>query len=114
MPPMAFIGEVAKVGVMNKTATVVVSRLVAHKRTGKMLNRSTKILAHDEKNELHIRDTVLIRNCPPISARKRFTLERIIKSPVADREALHARQAAEAAATAAGVTQAGNQATSPS
>lgn len=35
MPPMAFTGIVTKVGVMNKTATVTVSRLVAHKRTGK-------------------------------------------------------------------------------
>ena len=43
-------------------------------------------------------DTVLIRNCTPISARKRFTLERVIKSPEREREALHARQAAEAAA----------------
>ena len=47
-----------------------------------------------------MQDTVLIRNCPPISARKRFTLEKVIKSPERDREALHARQAAEAAAHA--------------
>ena len=43
---------------------------------------------------------MLIRNCPPISARKRFTLEKVIKSPEREREALHARQAAEAAVRA--------------
>lgn len=36
MPPMAFMGVVTKVGCMNKTATVTVSRLVAHRRTGKV------------------------------------------------------------------------------
>ena len=47
-----------------------------------------------------MQDTVLIRNCPPISARKRFTLEKVIKSPEREREALHARQAAAAEAAA--------------
>ena len=66
---MAFTGIVTKVGVMNKTATVTVQRYVVHKRTGKVcstkpsvlfwllkpwfsqrLERSTKILTHDENN----------------------------------------------------------------
>ena len=47
-----------------------------------------------------------IRNCPPISARKRFTLERVLKSPEGAREELHARQAAEAAARLAEQTDA--------
>ena len=63
---MAFTGVVTKVGVMNKTATVTVPRFVIHKRTGKVccvhdtityvfiyfqrLERSTKILTHDENN----------------------------------------------------------------
>ncbi len=41
---------------------------------------------------------MVIRNCPPISARKRFTLEKVLKSPEGAREELHARQAVEAAA----------------
>jgi hypothetical protein len=36
MPPMAFQGVVSKVGFMNKTATVTVSRWVVHKITGKV------------------------------------------------------------------------------
>ncbi|GBE78789.1 predicted protein [Sparassis crispa] len=95
MPPMAFTGLVTKVGVMNKTATVTVSRFILHPKTGKRLERSKKYLTHDENNQLRLGDTVLIRNCPPISARKRFTLENVLKSPEAERDELHARAAAE-------------------
>jgi len=93
---MAFTGIVTKVGAMNKTATVTVSRFVIHKRTGKRLERSTKILTHDGNNELRLDDTVLIRHTRPISARKRFTLERVLKSPVG--EAAVAKAALMAAA----------------
>jgi len=93
---MAFTGIVTKVGAMNKTATVTVSRFVMHKRTGKRLERSTKILAHDENNELRLDDTVFIRHTRPISARKRFTLEKILKSPIG--EAAAAKAALMAAA----------------
>ncbi|KAF9229157.1 nucleic acid-binding protein [Gyrodon lividus] len=93
MPPMAFTGVVTKVGCMNKTATVTVSRYVIHKITGKRIERTTKILAHDENNALRLRDNVLIRNCPPISARKRFTLEKILRSPETERELAHAAAA---------------------
>ncbi|KAI0325979.1 nucleic acid-binding protein [Cubamyces sp. BRFM 1775] len=95
MPPMSLIGQVTKVGFMNKTATVTVSRFIVHPKTGKRLERSKKYLTHDEQNNLRMHDTVLIRNCPPISARKRFTLEKVLKSPEREREDLHARQAAE-------------------
>ncbi|KIK96017.1 hypothetical protein PAXRUDRAFT_826443 [Paxillus rubicundulus Ve08.2h10] len=89
MPPMAFTGVVTKVGCMNKTATVTVSRHVIHKITGKRIERTTKILTHDENNALRLHDNVLIRNCPPISARKRFTLEKILRSPETQRELAH-------------------------
>ncbi|CDO76148.1 hypothetical protein BN946_scf185027.g11 [Trametes cinnabarina] len=98
MPPMSLIGQVTKVGFMNKTATVTVSRFIFHSKTGKRLERSKKYLTHDESNMLRMNDTVLIRNCPPISARKRFTVDKVLKSPEREREELHARQAAEAAA----------------
>jgi len=87
---MAFTGIVTKVGVMNKTATVTVPRFVVHKRTGKRLERSTKILTHDENNELRLEDTVVVRHTRPISARKRFTLEKILKSPIGDAAAVKA------------------------
>lgn len=40
-------------------------------------------------------DTVIIRNCPPVSARKRFALETIIKSPETERLERKAKKAAE-------------------
>lgn len=42
-------------------------------------------------------DKVIIINCPPVSARKRFALHKILKSPDAERDAKHAREAAAAA-----------------
>lgn len=90
---MTFTGVVTKVGVMSKTATVTVPRIVLHKRTGKRLERSTKILTHDENNDLRIEDTVVIRHTRPISARKRFILEKILKSPIGEAAAAKAAQA---------------------
>ncbi|KXN83918.1 30S ribosomal protein S17 [Leucoagaricus sp. SymC.cos] len=98
MPPMAFQGIVTKVGFMNKTATVTVSRWVLHKITGKRIERSKKYLVHDEKDQLRQDDVVLIQNCPPVSARKRFTLRRVLKSPLTERELARARFADETAA----------------
>jgi len=74
---------------MNKTATVTVYRNVIHKLTGKRIERTTKILTHDEKNELRLHDKVLIRHCRPISARKRFKLEKVVDSPETMRELAH-------------------------
>ncbi|OCH88836.1 nucleic acid-binding protein [Obba rivulosa] len=99
MPPLALTGIVTKAGVMHKTATVTVSRILVHSRTGKRLERSKKYLVHDENNQVLQGDTVIIRNCPPISARKRFALEKIVKSPETERLKLHQEmsRAAEAA-----------------
>lgn len=47
-------------------------------------------------SELRIDDTVFIRHTKPISARKRFTLEKILKSPIG--EAVAAKEALQAAA----------------
>ncbi|KAH8091736.1 nucleic acid-binding protein [Cristinia sonorae] len=93
MPPMSFTGVVTKVGAMQKTATVTVSRWVVHERTRKRMQRSKKFLVHDEKDQLRINDSVVIRNCPPISARKRFTLEHILRSPETEHDELLRRLA---------------------
>ncbi|PPQ81697.1 hypothetical protein CVT26_007770 [Gymnopilus dilepis] len=96
MPPMAFQGIVTKAGFMNKTATVTVSRWVIHKLTGKRIERSKKFLVHDERNTLRKDDLVVIRNCPPVSRRKRFTLETILKSPETERDIARAQKAQQA------------------
>lgn len=55
--------------------------------------------------ELRLNDQVVIRNCPPISARKRFKLETVVKSPEREREEHHRRLAEEAAEAAKTQTQ---------
>ncbi|KAF8912980.1 hypothetical protein CPB84DRAFT_1670677 [Gymnopilus junonius] len=93
MPPMSFHGIVTKAGFMNKTVTVTVSRWVIHKLTGKRIERSKKYLTHDENNQLRKDDLVVIRNCPPVSRRKRFTVETILKSPETERDIARASKA---------------------
>jgi len=83
--PMAFKGIVTKVGFMNKTATVTVTRQVVHKKTQKVIDQSKKYLTHDEHNVLRQNDIVIIRNCRPISKLKRFELERVVASPEGER-----------------------------
>jgi len=97
---MSLKGIVTKVGVMRKTATVTVSRWVIHKQTGKRIERSKKYLTHDENGALRINDEVVIRNCPPISARKRFTLDQVLRSPETQHELMHQNAAANSRSAA--------------
>ena len=63
---------------MEQTATVSVERRIKHPIYGKYMRRSKKYHVHDEKNELNIGDTVVIRECRPISKTKAWTLDRVI------------------------------------
>jgi small subunit ribosomal protein S17 len=64
---------------MDKSVTVAVSRRIKHPIYGKFIGRSTKFMAHDEKNECGIGDTVKIMETRPLSARKRWRLVEIIE-----------------------------------
>lgn len=59
-------------------------------RTTVRTRRRARIDVTDVLLVLRLHDKVLIRNCPPISARKRFKLEKIINSPETARELAHA------------------------
>ncbi len=59
---------------MDKTITVLVERRVTHPLYGKIVKRSTKLHAHDEKNECRMGDTVVIRETRPLSKNKSFEL----------------------------------------
>ncbi len=63
---------------MDKTITVVTERRVKHPVYGKYVRRSTKLHVHDEQNECHIGDTVMIRECRPLSKSKAWTLVQIV------------------------------------
>ncbi|CAD5254702.1 MULTISPECIES: 30S ribosomal protein S17 [unclassified Imperialibacter] len=64
---------------MNKSITVAVSRKVKHPIYGKFIGKTTKFLAHDEKDECGIGDTVRIAETRPLSKRKRWRLVEIIE-----------------------------------
>ena len=59
---------------MDKTIAVYVERKVKHPVYGKFIKRSTKVHAHDPKNECQIGDEVLVRECRPLSKTKTWEL----------------------------------------
>ena len=61
----------------DKTITVLLERKVKHPIYGKFVKRSTKIHAHDEKNECAMGDTVTVEECRPMSKTKTWRLVRI-------------------------------------
>jgi small subunit ribosomal protein S17 len=62
----------------DKTVTVSVEALVRHPMYKKRVRRSRKFMAHDERNEARVGDTVRIVETRPLSARKRWRLANII------------------------------------
>jgi small subunit ribosomal protein S17 len=59
---------------MDKTITVKVERRMIHPVYKKFIVRSKKYLAHDETNRAKEGDNVKIRECRPISKRKRWEI----------------------------------------
>jgi len=64
---------------MNKTVTVLVERRVKHPLYGKIVTRSKKYHAHDEKNEFKEGDTVLIEETRPLAKTKAWRATRLIE-----------------------------------
>ena len=64
---------------MQKSITVSVDRKVKHPIYGKFVHKTTKFMAHDEKNEAGIGDTVRISETRPLSKLKRWRLGEVIE-----------------------------------
>jgi small subunit ribosomal protein S17 len=64
---------------MDKTVTVLVERRVPHEMYGKIVTRSKKYHAHDEKNEYHEGDLVEIEQSRPISRTKAWRVARLLE-----------------------------------
>ncbi len=64
---------------MEKSIVVMVERKVKHPKYGKFVKKSTKFVAHDEKNECGIGDTVKIMETRPISKSKCWRLVEVIE-----------------------------------
>lgn len=65
---------------MAKTVVVRVDRVVTHPRYRKQYQVSTRFKAHDEKNEYHVGDRVVIEETRPYSREKRFRVIRKVTS----------------------------------
>ena len=64
---------------MDKTVMVLVERLVKHPVYQKYIRRRKKYMAHDEQNECHVGDRVVICETRPMSKHKRWRVKEIIE-----------------------------------
>lgn len=64
---------------MDKSISVVIERYVKHPMYGKFVRRSTKLMAHDEKNEAREGDIVTIRQTRPVSKNKAWALVEVVE-----------------------------------
>src|SRR6266849_9946959 len=63
---------------MDKTIVVSIERLARHPLYKRVVRLTSKFKAHDEDNEAHIGDTVLIEESRPLSATKRWRLVEVV------------------------------------
>ena len=64
---------------MQKTVVVSLERTVMHSKYQKVLRRRTKVKAHDEGNQCHVGDRVLIVECRPLSRDKRWRVSKVLE-----------------------------------
>jgi small subunit ribosomal protein S17 len=64
---------------MAKTVVVTTQRQVRDERYGKQMKRTTRFMAHDEKEEAKVGDLVAIVPARPLSRMKRWVVTRIVE-----------------------------------
>ena len=64
---------------MDKTVVVAVERTVVHDLYQRYLRRTSRFHAHDERNECKVGDEVVIVSSRPLSATKRWRVQRVVK-----------------------------------
>jgi len=64
---------------MDKSIVIAIRRKVKHHIYGKFVNKTTKLMAHDEENACNIGDTVRIAETRPLSKNKAWRLVEIIE-----------------------------------
>ena len=64
---------------MDKTVIVAVNRLVLHPVYKKYIRKKKKVKAHDERNDCHIGDKVLLTETRPLSKEKRWRVKEILE-----------------------------------
>ena len=64
---------------MDKTVVVAVESRVRHPLYGRIVRRTKRFKAHDERNEFHVGDTVEITECRPLSKEKSWRVSRLVE-----------------------------------
>ncbi len=64
---------------MQKTVVVAVERLLRHSTYQKTIKRTSKLYAHDEKNECQIGDRVKVMETRPLSKLKRWRVLEVVE-----------------------------------
>ena len=64
---------------MDKTVVVEIEDRVKHALYGKVMRKAKKVKVHDEANECHVGDLVLIMETRPLSATKRWRVVEILE-----------------------------------
>ena len=63
---------------MQKTRVVKIERVYRHPRYQRVVRMSKKLKAHDEANESHVGDRVIIEETRPLSKEKRWRIRSIV------------------------------------
>lgn len=64
---------------MHKSIVVAIGRRVTHALYGKQATRTSRVVAHDERNEAHVGDVVRIVETRPLSKTKRWRVVAIVE-----------------------------------
>lgn len=64
---------------MDKSCVITVERKVKHAMYGKFMTKTTKLMVHDETNQVGIGDTIRVMETRPLSKNKRWRLVEILE-----------------------------------
>ena len=64
---------------MDKTVLVQIEQKKRHPTYGKIVRRSSKLAAHDEANDAHVGDTVVVMETRPLSKTKRWRVVEVVE-----------------------------------
>ena len=64
---------------MEKSCVITVERKVTHEKYGKFMTKTTKLMVHDENNQVGIGDTIKVMETRPLSKNKRWRLVEILE-----------------------------------
>ena len=64
---------------MDKSISVAIERQIKHPIYGKVVKKTSKLMAHDEENTANVGDTVRVMETRPLSKNKRWRLVEIVE-----------------------------------